>query len=107
MKKDPHPKYQPIIFHDVTCNKSFLSSSTLTPKETMKYDSADLPLNVSREILQSTPMVDSIRAALTKRVLDMLGKLANNEPEKYATFWTQFGAVLKEGPSEDHSLRLF
>ena len=68
-------------------------------------DSADLPLNVSREILQSTPMVDSIRAALTKRVLDMLAKLAKNEPEKYATFWTQFGAVLKEGPSEDHSNR--
>ena len=68
-------------------------------------DSADLPLNVSREILQSTPMVDSIRAALTKRVLDMLAKLAKNEPEKYATFWAQFGAVLKEGPSEDHSNR--
>ena len=68
-------------------------------------DSADLPLNVSREILQSTPMVDSIRAALTKRVLDMLAKLANNEPEKYAAFWSQFGAVLKEGPSEDHSNR--
>ena len=68
-------------------------------------DSADLPLNVSREILQSTPMVDSIRAALTKRVLDMLGKLANNEPEKYATFWAQFGAVLKEGPSEDNGNR--
>ena len=68
-------------------------------------DSADLPLNVSREILQKTPMVDSIRAALTKRVLDMLGKMANSEPEKYATFWTQFGAVLKEGPSEDHGNR--
>jgi molecular chaperone HtpG len=68
-------------------------------------DSADLPLNVSREILQKTPMVDSIRAALTKRTLDMLGKLATNEPEKYATFWSQFGAVLKEGPSEDHSNR--
>jgi molecular chaperone HtpG len=66
-------------------------------------DSADLPLNVSREILQKTPMVDSIRAALTKRTLDMLSKLAANEPEKYATFWSQFGAVLKEGPSEDHS----
>ena len=65
-------------------------------------DSTDLPLNVSREILQKTPMVDSIRAALTKRVLDMLGKMANNEPEKYATFWGQFGAVLKEGPSEDN-----
>lgn len=68
-------------------------------------DSADLPLNVSREILQNTPMVDSIRSALTKRVLDMLGKLAANEPEKYATFWSQFGAVLKEGPGEDHSNR--
>jgi len=68
-------------------------------------DSADLPLNVSREILQNTPMVDSIRAALTKRVLDMLAKLATNEPEKYATFWAQFGAVLKEGPSEDHNNR--
>ena len=68
-------------------------------------DSADLPLNVSREILQKTPMVDSIRAALTKRVLDMLGKMATSEPEKYATFWTQFGAVLKEGPSEDNGNR--
>jgi molecular chaperone HtpG len=68
-------------------------------------DSADLPLNVSREILQKTPLVDSIRAALTKRVLDILGKMATNEPEKYATFWTQFGPVLKEGPSEDHSNR--
>lgn len=64
-------------------------------------DSADLPLNVSREILQSTPMVDSIRSALTKRILDMLSKMANNESEKYVTFWNQFGAVLKEGPSED------
>ena len=66
-------------------------------------DSTDLPLNVSREILQKTPIVDSIRAALTKRILDMLAKLATNEPEKYATFWAQFGAVLKEGPSEDAS----
>ncbi len=68
-------------------------------------DSADLPLNVSREILQKTPMVDSIRAALTKRILDMLSKMATSEPEKYAKFWTQFGAVLKEGPSEDHGNR--
>ena len=68
-------------------------------------DSADLPLNVSREILQKTPMVDSIRSALTKRVLDMLAKMASNEPEKYATFWSQFGPVLKEGPSEDHGNR--
>jgi molecular chaperone HtpG len=68
-------------------------------------DSADLPLNVSREILQSTPMVDSIRSALTKRILDMLTKMAKSEPEKYASFWTQFGAVLKEGPSEDNGNR--
>ena len=66
-------------------------------------DSADLPLNVSREILQKTPMVDSIRAALTKRVLDMLDKLAKSEPEQYAKFWKEFGPVIKEGPSEDHA----
>lgn len=68
-------------------------------------DSADLPLNVSREILQKTPVVDSIRAAITKRVLDMLAKLASSDEEKYATFWSQFGSVLKEGPSEDHANR--
>jgi molecular chaperone HtpG len=68
-------------------------------------DSADLPLNVSREILQSTPMVDSIRSALTKRILDMLTKMAKNDPEKYTAFWNQFGTVLKEGPSEDNGNR--
>lgn len=64
-------------------------------------DSADLPLNVSREILQSTPMVESIRSALVKRVLDMLSKLSKNEPEQYAKFWKEFGPVIKEGPAED------
>ena len=68
-------------------------------------DSADLPLNVSRELLQKTPVVDNIRSAITKRVLDMLGKLASNDVEKYTTFWGQFGSVLKEGPSEDHANR--
>jgi molecular chaperone HtpG len=66
-------------------------------------DSSDLSLNVSREILQKDKAVESLRSALTKRVLDMLGKLAKNDPEKYATFWTQFGQVLKEGPAEDFS----
>ena len=56
-----------------------------------------LPLNISREILQKTPMVESIKSALTKRVLDMLSKLAKKDQEKYATFWSQFGTVLKEG----------
>ncbi|MDM3871129.1 molecular chaperone HtpG [Porticoccus sp. W117] len=65
-------------------------------------DSADLPLNVSREILQQTPAVDSIRSALTKRVLDMLGKLAKQEGDDYQNFWNTFGPVLKEGPAEDH-----
>ena len=65
-------------------------------------DSTDLPLNISREILQNTPMVDSIRSAVTKRVLDMLAKMAKTDSEKYASFWSQFGSVLKEGPSEDH-----
>jgi len=68
-------------------------------------DTKDLSLNVSREILQKDPNIDTIRTALTKRVLDMLGKLAKNEPEKYATFWKEFGQVLKEGPAEDFANR--
>ncbi len=66
-------------------------------------DSNDISLNVSREILQQDPAVDSMRSALTKRVLDMLEKLAKKEPEQYATFWKEFGQVLKEGPAEDFS----
>lgn len=62
-------------------------------------DSNDLSLNVSREILQQDPAVDSMRSALTKRVLDMLGKLAKGDD--YAAFWKEFGSVLKEGPAED------
>lgn len=64
-------------------------------------DSNDLPLNVSREILQQHPSVDSMRSALTKRALDMLAKLAKSDTDKYATFWREFGQVLKEGPAED------
>lgn len=64
-------------------------------------DSNDLSLNVSREILQKDPIIDSMKSALTKRVLDMLEKLAKNEPEKYKGFWKNFGQVLKEGPAED------
>lgn len=68
-------------------------------------DSNDLSLNVSREILQNDSTVESIRSAVTKRVLDMLAKLAKKEPEQYQKFWTEFGSVLKEGPAEDHSNR--
>ncbi|WP_289131466.1 molecular chaperone HtpG [uncultured Spongiibacter sp.] len=68
-------------------------------------DSNDLSLNVSREILQQDPAVDAMKTALTKRVLDMLGKLAKNDTEKYQTFWKAFGQVLKEGPAEDFSNR--
>ena len=64
-------------------------------------DSNDLSLNVSREILQKDPIIDSMKSALTKRVLDMLEKLAKNEPEHYKSFWKNFGQVLKEGPAED------
>lgn len=64
-------------------------------------DAKDLSLNVSREILQQDKTVDSLRSALTKRVLDMLSKQAKNEPQQYATFWKAFGQVLKEGPAED------
>ncbi|MGM3161282.1 molecular chaperone HtpG [Dickeya undicola] len=64
-------------------------------------DSNDLPLNVSREILQDNRVTQSLRTALTKRVLQMLEKLAKDDSEKYQTFWRQFGLVLKEGPAED------
>ena len=68
-------------------------------------DSSDLSLNVSREILQSDSIVDSIRTAVTKRVLDMLSKLSKKEGDEYQKFWNEFGAVLKEGPAEDFSNR--
>ncbi|MES9869800.1 MAG: molecular chaperone HtpG [Sedimenticola sp.] len=64
-------------------------------------DSDDLPLNVSREILQHDKKIDAIRNANTKRILGMLEKMAKNDAEKYQTFWDQFGKVLKEGPAED------
>ena len=68
-------------------------------------DSSDLSLNISREILQKDRNVDTIRSALTKRVLDMLNKMARDEPEKYQSFWEEFGTVLKEGPAEDYGNR--
>ncbi|MEH0832216.1 molecular chaperone HtpG [Pectobacterium cacticida] len=68
-------------------------------------DSNDLPLNVSREILQDSRVTQNLRNALTKRVLQMLDKLAKDDAEKYQTFWQQFGLVLKEGPAEDPSNR--
>ncbi|THD48566.1 molecular chaperone HtpG [Enterobacteriaceae bacterium ML5] len=64
-------------------------------------DSNDLPLNVSREILQDSRITQNLRSALTKRVLQMLEKLAKDDNEKYLQFWKQFGLVLKEGPAED------
>ncbi len=64
-------------------------------------DSNDLPLNVSREILQDSAVTRSLRGALTKRVLQMLEKLAKDDAEKYQTFWKAFGLVMKEGPAED------
>jgi len=64
-------------------------------------DTNDLPLNVSREILQNHSMVDSIKKAITKRTLDTLKKLQENFPDKYKEFWNEYGLVLKEGPAED------
>ncbi|MET0056355.1 MAG: molecular chaperone HtpG, partial [Candidatus Thiodiazotropha sp. 6PLUC10] len=66
-------------------------------------DSDDLPLNVSREILQHNRKIDTIRQANVKRILGALEKLAENDQEKYQVFWDQFGKVLKEGPAEDFS----
>jgi molecular chaperone HtpG len=68
-------------------------------------DSDDLPLNVSREILQKNKFIDSIRSASVKKVLGLLESMARDEPEKYQEFWTQYGRVLKEGPAEDHANR--
>ena len=64
-------------------------------------DTNDLPLNVSREILQNNPMVDTIKKALTKRTLDSLKKLKEKSFDKYKEFWNEYGLVLKEGPAED------
>ncbi|AGU58109.1 molecular chaperone HtpG [Vibrio anguillarum] len=64
-------------------------------------DSNDLPLNVSREILQDNKVTQSLRNACTKRVLTMLERIASNDADKYQTFWKEFGLVLKEGPAED------
>ena len=65
-------------------------------------DANSLPLNVSREILQQSKQISAIKSGAVKKVLGMLENLAKNEPEKYETFWSQFGAVIKEGPIEDH-----
>ena len=66
-------------------------------------DANSLPLNVSREILQQSKQISAIKSGAVKKVLGMLEGLAKNEPEKYEKFWSQFGAVIKEGPIEDHS----
>ncbi len=68
-------------------------------------DSDDLPLNVSREILQHDKKIDSIRSANVKRVLGLLEKMAKDDKEKYQSFWKEFGRVLKEGPAEDFANR--
>lgn len=68
-------------------------------------DAGDLPLNVSRELLQQDPEVEAIRSGLTRRVLDLLARLAADEPDKYRTAWEEFGTVLKEGLAEDRANR--
>jgi molecular chaperone HtpG len=68
-------------------------------------DSNDLPLNISREILQHNRLIETMKSNATKKVLSMLSDLASKEPEKYQTFWDTFGRVLKEGLAEDHANR--
>jgi molecular chaperone HtpG len=68
-------------------------------------DSNNLPLNVSREILQGSKVIDNIRSGSVKKVLSMLEKIAKNDPEKYQKFWQEFGKVIKEGPAEDFANR--
>ena len=66
-------------------------------------DSSDLPLNISRELLQSNSSIDRMKSGCTKRVISMLEKMANNDKEQYAEFWKTFGNVIKEGPAEDRA----
>ena len=66
-------------------------------------DSDDLPLNVSREILQHNKLIDTIKAGSVKKVLGLLESMVKDDPEAYTKFWEQFGKVMKEGPGEDHS----
>jgi molecular chaperone HtpG len=68
-------------------------------------DSSDLPLNISRELLQGSRVVDNIRSSAVKKVLRLLAEMAENEPEKYAAFWKEFGTVLKEGIADDYDNR--
>jgi molecular chaperone HtpG len=68
-------------------------------------DSNDLPLNISREILQNNKVIDNIRAGSVKKVLALLEDMAKDDPEKYKGFWKEFGQVMKEGPAEDHGNR--
>jgi molecular chaperone HtpG len=68
-------------------------------------DSNNLPLNVSREILQGSKVIDSIRSGSVKKILSILEKIAKNDPEKYQKFWQEFGKVMKEGPAEDFANR--
>lgn len=68
-------------------------------------DTTALPLNISREILQDHPSIAKLKAALVRHTLDLLEKLAKDDPKKYAEFWTHFGSVLKEGPAEDFANR--
>ncbi|MFT5657716.1 MAG: molecular chaperone HtpG [Gammaproteobacteria bacterium] len=68
-------------------------------------DSNDLPLNISREVLQGSKLIDSIRTGSVKKVLGMLEKIAKNDPEKYQSLWNEFGKALKEGPAEDTANR--
>jgi molecular chaperone HtpG len=68
-------------------------------------DTTALPLNISREILQDHPSIAKLRSALVRHVLDLLERMSKDEPEKYATFWKEFGNVLKEGPAEDFANR--
>jgi len=68
-------------------------------------DSNDLPLNVSREILQNSKVLDNIRSGSVKKILGLLQKMATNEPENYQIFWKEFGRVIKEGPGEDFANR--
>ena len=85
----------------VTTKTSLVDQHTNNFFELPRLDTNDLPLNISRELLQSNATIERIKSGCVKRVLSTLEKCANNDPENYKTFWKAFGSVIKEGPAED------
>jgi molecular chaperone HtpG len=111
--KAPFDLYEPNLTHGLKLYVQLVFIMEYAEKLLPRYlrfargviDSSDLPLNVSREILQSNKIIDSIRSGSVKKILGLLESIASNDPDKYKLFWKEFGKVMKEGPGEDYANR--